>query len=162
MEKRDFKFDKRAGKYDDHFEGRMSRRFYELLYRYTGLKKGDRVLDVGCGTGTILKTFSEFENIEGHGIDVEPQMLSVARSKCPDMDIRECSCEDTPYGDSYFDTLTACMAYHHFPDKDAFAKEALRLLKPNGRLYIADPAFPHPVRKALNLMCRNINGEFFS
>ena len=117
---------------------------------------------MGCGTGTILKTFSEFENIEGHGIDVEPQMLSVARSKCPDMDIRECSCEDTPYGDSYFDTLTACMAYHHFPDKDAFAKEALRLLKPNGRLYIADPAFPHPVRKALNLMCRNINGEFFS
>ena len=33
MEKRDFKFDKRADKYDDHFEGRMSRRFYELLYR---------------------------------------------------------------------------------------------------------------------------------
>lgn len=162
MEKKDFKFDKRVDKYDDHFEGRMSRRFYELLYRYTDLKKGDRVLDVGCGTGTILKTFSELENIEGHGIDVEPQMLSVAHRKCPDMDIRECSCEDTPYDDSYFDTLTVCMAYHHFPDKDAFTKEALRLLKPNGRLYIADPAFPHPVRKALNLMCRNINGEFFS
>ena len=151
MEKRDFRFDKRADKYDDHFEGRLSRRFYELLYRFTDLKSGDKVLDVGCGTGTILKTFSEFENIEGHGIDVDP-----------DMDIRECSCEDTPYGDSYFDTLTACMAYHHFPDKDAFAREALRLLKPNGRLYIADPAFPHPIRKALNHMCRNINGEFLS
>ena len=47
---------------------------------------------------------------------------------------------------------------HH--DKEAFAREALRLLKPNGRLYIADPAFPHPIRKALNHMCRNINGEF--
>lgn len=89
-------------------------------------------------------------------------MLAVACRKCPDMDIRECSCEDTPYDYSYFDTLTACMAYHHFPDKDAFEKEALRILKPKGRLYIAAPAFPHPVRKALNFMCRNINGEFFS
>ena len=86
MAKRDFKFDKRAGKYDDHFEGRLSRRFYELLYRYTDLRSGDKVLDVGCGTGTILKTFRELEKIEGHGIDVEPEMLSVARRKCPDMD----------------------------------------------------------------------------
>lgn len=162
MAKRDFKFDKRAGKYDDHFEGRLSRRFYELLYRYTDLRSGDKVLDVGCGTGTILKSFRELEKIEGHGIDVEPEMLSVARRKCPDMDIRECSCEDTPYDESYFDTLTACMAYHHFPDKDAFEKEALRILKPKGKLYIADPAFPHLIRKTLNFLCRNINGEFFS
>ena len=78
------------------------------------------------------------------------------------MDIRECSCENTPYEDDYFDFLTACMAYHHFPDKDAFEKEALRILKPGGKIYIADPNFPHPIRKILNLLCRNINGEFFS
>lgn len=81
MAKRDFKFDKRAGKYDDHFEGILSHRFYELLYRYTDLRSGDKVLDVGCGTGTILKSFRELEKIEGHGIDVEPEMLSVARRK---------------------------------------------------------------------------------
>ena len=75
MNKRDFKFDKRADKYDDHFEGRLSRKFYELLYRYTNLSQGSKVLDVGCGTGTILKTFSEFESSEGHGIDVEMNML---------------------------------------------------------------------------------------
>lgn len=162
MNKRDFKFDKRADKYDDHFEGRMSKRFYRLLYRYTVLSKGDRILDIGCGTGTILKTFSEFEKIEGHGIDVEPNMLNVAKQKCRDMDIREASCDDTPYEDGYFDTLTACMAYHHFPDKEAFGKEALRILRQGGKLYIADPNFPKPVRKLLNLICRNINGEFFS
>jgi len=162
MNKRDFKFDKRADKYDDHFEGRLSRKFYELLYRYTNLSQGSKVLDVGCGTGTILKTFSEFESIEGHGIDVEMNMWKVAKKKCPNMDIRECSCENTPYEDDYFDSLTACMAYHHFPDKDAFEKEALRILKPGGRIYIADPNFPHPIRKILNLLCRNINGEFFS
>ena len=162
MEKRDFKFDKRADKYDDHFEGKLSRKFYELLYRYTRLRRGDRVLDVGCGTGTILKTFSGFEDIEAHGIDVEPNMLDVARQKCPDMDIKECSCEKTPFKDSYFDTLTACMAYHHFPDKEAFEKEAFRVLKPQGRIYIADPNLPLIMRKALNFICRNINGEFFS
>ena len=54
------------------------------------------------------------------------------------------------------------MAYHHFPDKDAFEKEALRILKPGGKIYIADPNFPHPIRKILNFLCRNINGEFFS
>ena len=162
MDKRDFKFDKRADKYDDHFEGKLSRKFYELLYRYTDLSEGSKVLDVGCGTGTILKTFSEFEKIEGHGIDVEPNMLKVARQKCPDMDIRECSCENTPYKDDYFDSLTACMAYHHFPDKNAFEKEALRILKPGGKIYIADPSFPLPIRKLLNFLCRNINGEFFS
>ena len=161
-EKRDFKFDKRADKYDDHFEGKLSKRFYSLLYRFTGLSDGDRVLDVGCGTGTILKTFRDFQKINGHGIDVEPNMLEVARRKCPDMDIRECSCENTPYEDAYFDTLTACMAYHHFPDKEAFEKEALRILKPGGRLYIADPNLPHPIRKLVNFLCRNINGEFFS
>ena len=161
-EKRDFKFDKRADKYDDHFEGKLSKRFYSLLYRFTGLSDGDRVLDVGCGTGTILKTFRDFQKINGHGIDVEPNMLEVARRKCPDMDIRECSCENTPYEDAYFDTLTACMAYHHFPDKEAFEKEALRILKPGGHLYIADPNLPHPIRKLVNYLCRNINGEFFS
>lgn len=161
-EKRDFKFDKRADKYDDHFEGKLSKRFYSLLYRFTGLSDGDRVLDVGCGTGTILKTFQDFQKINGHGIDVEPNMLEVARRKCPDMDILECSCESTPYEDEYFDTLTACMAYHHFPDKEAFEKEALRILKPGGHLYIADPNLPHPIRKLVNFLCRSINGEFFS
>ena len=162
MEKQDFKFDKRASKYDQGFEGKLSRRFYKLIYDNVILRSGDKVIDIGCGTGTILKTLSEMERIEGHGIDVEPEMLKVAEAKCGNMDIRECSCEDTPYEDNSFDVITACMAYHHFPDKDAFAKEASRIMKPNGTLYIADPNFPLPIRKIINLLAKGFNGEFMT
>ena len=162
MDKRDFKFDKRADKYDDHFEGKLSKVFYKLIYDNIKLSPSAEVLDVGCGTGTILRTLSDRENISAHGIDVEPEMLKVAVNKCPEADIRLCSCEDTPYADGQFDVLTACMAYHHFPDKEAFEKEAQRILKPNGLLYVADPNFPFLFRKLMNRLARRFNGEFLS
>ena len=99
MDKRDFKFDKRADKYDDHFEGKLSKVFYKLIYDNIKLSPSAEVLDVGCGTGTILRTLSDRENISAHGIDVEPEMLKVAVNKCPEADISLCSCEDTPYAD---------------------------------------------------------------
>ena len=46
------------------------------------------------------------------------------------------------------------MAYHHFDDKKAFAKEAARIMKPGGYLYITDPRFPSVIRKPLNLALR--------
>ena len=162
MEKRDFKFDKRADKYDDHFEGKLSKVFYKLIYDNIELSPSAEVLDVGCGTGTILRTLSDREDISAHGIDVEPEMIKIARNKCPDADIRLCSCEETPYTDNQFDVLTACMAYHHFPDKEAFEKEALRILKTDGLLYIADPNFPLLLRKIINRLARRFNGEFLS
>ena len=56
------------------------------------------------------------------------------------------------------------MAYHHFADKEGFASEAARALKPGGVLYIADARFPSPVRSVLNGVFRLINvaGEFLS
>lgn len=55
------------------------------------------------------------------------------------------------------------MAFHHFPDKIAFAKEAARILKIGGKLYIADPKFPLPVRKVINtaLSIHKVVGEFY-
>ena len=161
-EKKDFKFDRRAEKYDDHFEGKLSKVFYELIYDNIDLPDSAEVLDVGCGTGTILKALAQNHTIKGHGIDVEPAMLKAAKEKCSGMDIQLCSCDSPPYSDDTFDVIVACMAYHHFPDKSAFEKEAFRILKSGGRLYIADPNFPKPIRKIINFLIRNLNGEFFS
>ncbi len=54
--------------------------------------------------------------------------------------------------------------YHHFPDREAFEKEASRIIKKGGRLYIVDPKFPFVIRKSINKMfsIHNIAGEFFT
>ena len=153
-EKRDFKFDKRASLYDESFEGKLSGRFYKLLLNEVDLLQGATVLDVGCGTGTILRNLSKVTEIDGYGIDVEENMITEAKKKCPQMSILVSDCTETPFEDNQFDIITACMAYHHFADKKGFAREASRIIKPGGCLYIADPRFPLVFRKPLNLALR--------
>lgn len=144
--KRDFKFDKRAAKYDEGFEGKSSQKFYDLVTENAKITDGMNVLDVGCSTGTILRRLSGKYNFHGFGVDVEEKMLGQARKKCHDMDIRLSSCDNPPFDDGRFDVIIARMAYHHFPDKDGFSKEVARLLKQGGLLYIADPKLPLPMQ----------------
>jgi len=148
---KDFKFDKRASLYDERFEGKLSDRFYRLLLGQVELRQGETILDVGCGTGTILKNLNKLCEFDGYGIDVEENMILEAQNKCPEMNIFVSDGAKTPFEDSKFDIITSCMAYHHFADKKGFAKEASRILKPGGHLYITDPRFPWIVRKPLNL-----------
>lgn len=162
--KKDFTFEKTAADYDEGWEGKLSEKFYSLVTDNVTLSKGEKLLDVGCGTGTILYRLSKQSEFDGYGIDVEENMLSEAREKCPQMNISLCSCDNTPFDDNGFDAVVACMAYHHFPDKDAFAKESARILKSGGKLFIADPNFPLPVRKVINtaLSVHKVVGEFFT
>ena len=153
---KDFSFEKRATKYDKRV-GKISGRFYRLLLEQVKLFPGARVLDAGCGTGTVLRRMADVCEIDGYGIDSEENMVAEARKKCPDMSIQTSRCEATPFKNQYFDAITSCMAYHHFADRAGFAKEAARLLKPGSCLYIADPRLPFIIRKTLNGFFRTIN-----
>lgn len=148
-QKKDIRFNKRAKGYDS-FEGKLSKRFYRLLVSQVPLSPGANVLDVGCGTGALLQKMASACPINGYGIDMEEAMLEEAKKKCPEMQLQLSKCESTPFESQTFDVITACMAFHHFSDKKGFAQEAARILKPGGRLYIADPRFPFVLRKALN------------
>ena len=159
---KDFNFENSAAKYDDRV-GKMSDRFYRLLLGQVKLFPNANVLDVGCGTGTVLRRMADACEINGYGIDAEKNMVSEAKRKCPDMNIQFSRCENTPFQNQYFDVITSCMAYHHFADRTGFAKEAARILKPGGRLYIADPNFPFVIRKLMNGFFRLIRvaGAFY-
>ncbi|MCL2137210.1 MAG: class I SAM-dependent methyltransferase [Coriobacteriia bacterium] len=159
---RDFSFAELADSYDTNLVSKLTKRFYKLLVRQVRLADGMSVLDVGCGTGTSLKQFSEISNINGYGIDIEENMILVAKAKCPDMDFAVSDCTETSFADGQFDVIVSCLAYHHFADKEGFAKEAARILKPQGALYIVDPRLPWAIRKPMNtaLKIHRIKGAF--
>ncbi len=161
-ETKDFRFDKRASSYDEGFEGKLSSKFYKLLLRKIDIKQGESILDVGCGTGMVLSKIDESCSVEGYGIDIEENMIKEANRRCPKMNIFISSCSQTPFENNKFDIITTCMAYHHFADKNGFAKEASRVIKTGGYLYITDPNFPWVIRKPLNLALRihKIAGHF--
>ena len=161
---KDIDFSKRAASYDGGVMGKASQRFYNLLIREVELPPGAAVLDVGCGTGTILKRIADKTDITGYGTDIAENMIAEAKKKCPQMSFAIASCDKLPFGDQVFDAVTACLAYHHFNNKEGFAEVAVRVLKPGGVLYIADPRFPWLVRKTLNGFFRffRVAGAFYN
>lgn len=144
------KFDRYAANYDEGFMGKGSSRFYVDLIKKIKVNDGDRILDVGCGTGTILNYISKRKQMHGFGIDESESMLIKAREKKTGCTFLTGDAGNLPFEAASMDVITACMAYHHFPDQNKFRKEAMRVLKPGGYLYICDPRLPLPVRGFLN------------
>src|SRR5690349_22426840 len=69
----------------DQLMGRWSRRLAPLLIRFGGLDAGDRVLDVGCGTGSLTFAFPEFANVANvTGIDITAAFVAAARTRNTD------------------------------------------------------------------------------
>ena len=143
-------FDKYAENYDEGFMGKGSARFYIDLIKELEINDEDKILDVGCGTGTVLNYVSKNKKIKGFGIDVSEAMIDMAKAKNTGCEFSIGDAGSLRFEDDSMDVVMACMAYHHFPDQQKFRKEALRVLKPGGCLYICDPKFPGPIRWFFN------------
>ncbi|MEL7656742.1 MAG: methyltransferase domain-containing protein [Bacillota bacterium] len=139
-----------ADHYDDTLEGNYTREFKQGLLDVISAKPGEQLLDIGCGNGTLIRMLADKYKIKGFGTDISEKMIENARQKNPGMTFEVAECEKTPFEDQTFDIITVCAAYHHFPDVAAFAKEARRLLRDNGKLYIADVYYPTLIRILCN------------
>src|SRR5215213_7113524 len=90
----------------ERFMGRWSRRLAPLLIRFGGLSDGDRVLDVGCGTGSLTFTVPEIANIAGiTGIDLTEPFVEFARSRNTDprISFQSADARALPFEDNSFD-----------------------------------------------------------
>jgi demethylmenaquinone methyltransferase/2-methoxy-6-polyprenyl-1,4-benzoquinol methylase/phosphoethanolamine N-methyltransferase len=109
------------------------------------LKPGESVLDVGCGTGALTR---EAKKQVGAGrvigIDASPEMITSARQKAAnahlDIDFRLEPIERLPFPDASFDVVLSSFMIHHLPGdlKRQGLLEVRRVLKPTGRLFIAE------------------------
>ena len=139
-----------ADHYDSTYDGQFTRRFKDLLAATITLQENCNVLDVACGNGSLLAALNRRAPINGVGIDIAERMIKNAAANYPDMEFQVSGCEAMPFQNETMDIIAVCAAYHHFPDVTDFAREAYRVLRPKGRLYIAEVYLPAVLRWICN------------
>ena len=108
------------------------------------IKKGDAVLDIGCGAGFDLYVACQMVGKEGRvsGIDLTPEMVEKAQRNLEDAacqaDIRAASSEAIPFETDTFDVVISNGVLNLSPLKEQTFSEIYRVLKPGGRLQFAD------------------------
>lgn len=108
------------------------------------LQPGERILDVACGTGVVTRLAAKQVGQPGSvaGLDVNPGMLSVARSVTPNefaIDWYESSAEAMPLPDASFNVALCQMGLQFIPNKRKALEEIRRIVQPDGRVVLSLP-----------------------
>jgi ubiquinone/menaquinone biosynthesis C-methylase UbiE len=111
----------------------LRKRLYELLR----MSPGDKVADVGCGTGKVVGELID-RGVAAIGIDISEQAISRARSRFPMADFRTASSETLPFADGELRGYSALLLYQHLKHPARSLSEAFRVIGPGGRLVLAD------------------------
>jgi ubiquinone/menaquinone biosynthesis C-methylase UbiE len=140
--------------------------FKPQLVDQTQLQPGHRVLDLGCGTGTLALMVKRIEPAsEVTGLDADREMLSQAEDKARSagvaLQLDEGRSDELPYEDESFDRVLATLFFHHLSDevKRRTIAEIVRVLKPEGELHVADWGRPQdPLMRFASWQIRLLDG----
>ncbi|MBC3214423.1 bifunctional demethylmenaquinone methyltransferase/2-methoxy-6-polyprenyl-1,4-benzoquinol methylase UbiE [Serratia fonticola] len=150
-----------AAKYDV-MNDLMSFGIHRIWKRFTidcsGVRRGQRVLDLAGGTGDLAAKFSRMVGEQGQVVlaDINDSMLKMGREKLRDHGIVgnisyvQANAEALPFPDNYFDCITISFGLRNVTDKDKALRSMFRVLKPGGRLLVLEFSKPllEPLSKA--------------
>lgn len=114
----------------------------ERLCPAAGLRAGQRVLDVACGSGTVALVAAR-HYCDVTGIDFVPGLIERAKARAQaegyDVDLRVADAQELPFEDDSFDVVMSAYGVQFAPDQERAANELLRVCRPNGRIGLASP-----------------------
>ena len=143
------------------------RAFKAQLLEQAAIRSGERVLDVGCGTGTLaIEAKRRAPGAEIAGLDADAAVLERARGKAGErgveLELIEGFSDHLPFVERSFDVVLSSLFFHHLerPAKEATAREIARVLRPGGRLHVADFGPPDTaLMRVLSNTIRRFDGD---
>jgi len=139
------RFDRRADSYDEGWLGEWHRLVAErsALVALSAMSLPARVLDVGCGTGVLLRALAArlAGSVELIGVDPAPSMLARARAgNGEDGRVRyeHATAEALPFEPASFDLVVSTLSFDHWSNQRAGLLECARVLRDEGRLVLTD------------------------
>ena len=134
-------FDSTAETYEKHYK--LTFRTLTKLVSLLPLGDNPYLLDLGCGTGWVLRYAANQTNGKGefYGVDISSKMIKLAQAKSQsygNLHFYKSRVEELPFDDEFFDVVMSTTAFHHFSNPEKALREAKRVLKPSGKLYILD------------------------
>lgn len=126
---------------------------YEEAIRRVGITAGQRVLDIGCGSGVFLRLAAD-RGAEVSGLDGSQALIEAARTRVPEADLRVGDMQFLPYDDEMFDLVTGFNSFFFAADMVAALREAGRVARPGAPVVIQ--VWGRPERCDLTAMLRAV------
>jgi ubiquinone/menaquinone biosynthesis C-methylase UbiE len=138
-------FNRWSHTYDESWIQRYAERVHtEMLNVVTNeIAAPNTVLDVGCGTGRLLrKAHALYPSAQLFGVDPAKGMVELARGQVPSAAIYLAAAESLPLADSSVDVVLSSISFHHWSDQPAALREIGRVLRSGGCFCLADISIP--------------------